>query len=174
MGTMLYGKGVFINRCFESLNQTQPDLVVDVHCDYLKAGADVIVQPRTLGPFEFGVSTRITSGKTATPAAFSITWLEARTDEERQKIRDASRKVAQELLGIPGFIGWVGSTVGYRMMTVTAWESSDAMRALVSRRGFGNRSVPLIVNGVWPCPPATRAPRRSQRPVPRRRRATRR
>lgn len=42
MGTMLYGKGVFINRCFESLNQTQPDLVVDVHCDYLKAGADVI------------------------------------------------------------------------------------------------------------------------------------
>ena len=42
MGTMLYGKGVFINRCFESLNQSQPDLVVDVHADYLKAGADVI------------------------------------------------------------------------------------------------------------------------------------
>jgi methionine synthase I (cobalamin-dependent)/5,10-methylenetetrahydrofolate reductase len=42
MGTMLYGKGVFINRCFESLNQTQPDLVVDVHGQYLKAGADVI------------------------------------------------------------------------------------------------------------------------------------
>jgi homocysteine S-methyltransferase len=42
MGTMLYGKGVFINRCFESLNQTNPDLVVDVHRQYLKAGADVI------------------------------------------------------------------------------------------------------------------------------------
>ena len=28
MGTMLYGKGVFINRCFESLNLTQPALVV--------------------------------------------------------------------------------------------------------------------------------------------------
>ena len=42
MGTMLYGKGVFINRCFESLNETQPDLVVDVHGEYLKAGADVI------------------------------------------------------------------------------------------------------------------------------------
>ena len=42
MGTMLYAKGVFINRCFESLNQTQPDLVVDVHGDYLKAGADII------------------------------------------------------------------------------------------------------------------------------------
>jgi methionine synthase I (cobalamin-dependent)/5,10-methylenetetrahydrofolate reductase len=42
MGTMLYSKGIFINRCFESLNQSQPDLVVDVHGEYLKAGADVI------------------------------------------------------------------------------------------------------------------------------------
>jgi len=42
MGTMLYAKGVFINRCFESLNQSQPDLVVHVHGEYLKAGADVI------------------------------------------------------------------------------------------------------------------------------------
>ena len=42
MGTMLYAKGVFINRCFESLNTTHPDLVVDVHGDYLRAGADVI------------------------------------------------------------------------------------------------------------------------------------
>jgi homocysteine S-methyltransferase len=42
MGTMLYAKGVFINRCFESLNQSQPDLVVDVHLEYLRAGADVI------------------------------------------------------------------------------------------------------------------------------------
>jgi methionine synthase I (cobalamin-dependent)/5,10-methylenetetrahydrofolate reductase len=48
MGTMLYGKGIFINRCFESLNQTQPELVVDVHCQYLKAGADV-VETNTFG-----------------------------------------------------------------------------------------------------------------------------
>jgi homocysteine S-methyltransferase len=42
MGTLLYSKGVFINRCFESLNQTAPSLVVDVHDQYLRAGADVI------------------------------------------------------------------------------------------------------------------------------------
>jgi homocysteine S-methyltransferase len=42
MGTMLYGKGVFINRCFESLNLTHPALVRDVHAEYLRAGADVI------------------------------------------------------------------------------------------------------------------------------------
>ena len=42
MGTMLYGKGVFINRCFESLNLSQSALVGDVHREYLAAGADVI------------------------------------------------------------------------------------------------------------------------------------
>ncbi len=42
MGTMLYGKGIFINRCFESLNISQPDLVTGVHREYLAAGADVI------------------------------------------------------------------------------------------------------------------------------------
>jgi homocysteine S-methyltransferase len=42
MGTQLYSKGVFINRCFESLNQAQPQLVTDVHAEYLRAGADVI------------------------------------------------------------------------------------------------------------------------------------
>ena len=42
MGTMLYGKGVFINRCFESLTLTEPDLVRDVHVQYLRVGTDVI------------------------------------------------------------------------------------------------------------------------------------
>jgi 5-methyltetrahydrofolate--homocysteine methyltransferase len=42
MGTMLYGKGVFINRCFESLTLSDPDMVRDVHRQYLRAGADVI------------------------------------------------------------------------------------------------------------------------------------
>ncbi|MBM3779518.1 MAG: bifunctional homocysteine S-methyltransferase/methylenetetrahydrofolate reductase, partial [Acidimicrobiia bacterium] len=42
MGTMLYGRGVFINRCFESLNLSQPAVVADVHRAYVRAGADVI------------------------------------------------------------------------------------------------------------------------------------
>src|SRR5262249_21900804 len=42
MGTMLYAKGVFINRCFDALNLTQPDMVSEVHQDYLRAGADVV------------------------------------------------------------------------------------------------------------------------------------
>ena len=42
MGTMLYAKGVFINRSFDALNLARPDLVVEVHREYIRAGADVI------------------------------------------------------------------------------------------------------------------------------------
>ncbi len=42
MGTMLYGRGVFLNRSFDELNLTQPDLVAEVHQAYARAGADVI------------------------------------------------------------------------------------------------------------------------------------
>ena len=42
MGTMLYAKGIFVNRCFDALNLTEPDLVSGVHREYVRAGADVI------------------------------------------------------------------------------------------------------------------------------------
>ena len=42
MGTMLYSKGVFINQCYDELNLRAPDLVRDIHKQYVKAGADVI------------------------------------------------------------------------------------------------------------------------------------
>src|SRR4051812_20243362 len=42
MGTMLYAKGVFISRSFDELNLSNPQLVREVHLDYVKAGADVI------------------------------------------------------------------------------------------------------------------------------------
>ena len=42
MGTMLYAKGVFINKSFDALNLTNPELVKAVHEDYIRAGADII------------------------------------------------------------------------------------------------------------------------------------
>ncbi len=42
MGTMLYSRGVFINRCFDELNLAQPDLVRQIHREYVKAGAEII------------------------------------------------------------------------------------------------------------------------------------
>ena len=42
MGTMLYARGVFINRCFDELNLSSPDLVRGVHDEYLEAGAELL------------------------------------------------------------------------------------------------------------------------------------
>jgi homocysteine S-methyltransferase len=42
MGTMLYARGVFVNRCFDELNLSAPGLVAGVHGDYVESGADVI------------------------------------------------------------------------------------------------------------------------------------
>jgi methionine synthase I (cobalamin-dependent)/5,10-methylenetetrahydrofolate reductase len=42
MGTMLYAKGIFINKSFDALNLSAPDLVVEVHQEYVDAGADII------------------------------------------------------------------------------------------------------------------------------------
>jgi homocysteine S-methyltransferase len=42
MGTMLYNKGVFINQCYDELALRAPDLVREIHAQYVKAGADVI------------------------------------------------------------------------------------------------------------------------------------
>ena len=42
MGTMLYSRGVFINRCYDELNLSQPDLVRTVHAEYLQAGSEMI------------------------------------------------------------------------------------------------------------------------------------
>ena len=42
MGTMLYGKGVFINQCYDELSVRSSDLVIEVHRAYVKAGAQVI------------------------------------------------------------------------------------------------------------------------------------
>jgi len=48
MGTMLYSRGVYINRCYDELNLTNPELVLGVQREYVKAGAD-IVESNTYG-----------------------------------------------------------------------------------------------------------------------------
>src|SRR6266568_445812 len=42
MGTMLYSKGIYINRSYDELNLVAPDLVREVHAEYIRAGADII------------------------------------------------------------------------------------------------------------------------------------
>jgi methionine synthase I (cobalamin-dependent)/5,10-methylenetetrahydrofolate reductase len=42
MGTMLYSKGVFINKCYDELNLRNPEIVLEVHRQYVRAGAEII------------------------------------------------------------------------------------------------------------------------------------
>ena len=42
MGTMLYSKGIYINRSYDELNLVAADLVREVHTEYIRAGADII------------------------------------------------------------------------------------------------------------------------------------
>ena len=55
MGTLLYAKGIFINRCYDELNLSAPDLIRGIHQDYLKAGAEVI-ETNTFGANSFRLS----------------------------------------------------------------------------------------------------------------------
>src|SRR5260370_22747988 len=52
MGTLLYAKGVFINKCYDELNLTQPELIRSIHHEYLNAGADII-ETNTFGANSF-------------------------------------------------------------------------------------------------------------------------
>src|SRR6202795_2249301 len=52
MGTLLYAKGIFINRCYDELNVSQPDLIRGIHHEYLQAGAE-IVETNTFGGNSF-------------------------------------------------------------------------------------------------------------------------
>ncbi|HEY7513698.1 MAG TPA: homocysteine S-methyltransferase family protein, partial [Vicinamibacteria bacterium] len=52
MGTMLYARGVFLNRCFDELNLSNAALVRAVHEEYLDAGADV-VETNTFGAHRY-------------------------------------------------------------------------------------------------------------------------
>src|SRR5512140_3001494 len=52
MGTMIYARGVFLNRCFDELNLSNPGLVRTIHLEYLDAGAEV-VETNTFGAHRF-------------------------------------------------------------------------------------------------------------------------
>jgi methionine synthase / methylenetetrahydrofolate reductase(NADPH) len=95
MGTMLYTKGVFINRCFDELNLSSPQMVKEIHQEYVKAGADVL-ESNTFG----GNRLRLT--------AFGL-------GEKLLAINQAGVRVAREAAGdkafVAGAIGPLGTQI---------------------------------------------------------------
>jgi methionine synthase / methylenetetrahydrofolate reductase(NADPH) len=64
MGTVLYGRGVFINRCYDELNLSDPALILSIHEEYLQAGAE-IVETNTFGANRFRLARHGLAGKVA-------------------------------------------------------------------------------------------------------------
>jgi methionine synthase I (cobalamin-dependent)/5,10-methylenetetrahydrofolate reductase len=90
MGTLLYSKGIFINRCYDELNLSQPDLIRGVHHEYLQAGAEVI-ETNTFGANRF----RLTRHG---------------LDHQIRDINYAGAKLAKE--AAKSFDSWVAGSVG--------------------------------------------------------------
>jgi steroid delta-isomerase-like uncharacterized protein len=99
-------------------------------------GLKVIVQPHELGPFSFGTAASVRSGKRVQPGAFGITVLWS-TDEETATINDLGQAIAQDMLGMEGFIGWTGVKIGEMGVTLTAWEKPENTRQLMRGGAHG-------------------------------------
>lgn len=113
--------------------------------------------PYEAGPFRFGYGVRAHAGNRAVPGAFSPTWIQVRSEEEREAVRDYSRQIAMEMMQMPGFISWLGNVIGDRMYTVTAWEDAESARRLLGegthreamKRFFGSDFAAAGHTSVW-------------------------
>jgi steroid delta-isomerase-like uncharacterized protein len=116
-------------------------------------GLDIVVQPSSIGPFIFGTSVRIGGQSSGQPGAFSITALRTRSSEDTSRVREFSRRVAAEMPKMKGFLGWVGATVGDRMLTISAWENAgdpaQLMTGGVHKEAAGAFLGPDLSAGGW-------------------------
>ena len=122
MGTMLYERGVYINRCYDELNLTTPDLVRGIHADYVRAGADII-ETNTFG---------------ATASKLSQYGLEG----SLRDINLAAARVAREAAGDQAYVAGAIGPLGLRIEPLGP-TSFDEARDL-----FKDQAVALLEGGV--------------------------
>ena len=95
MGTMLYGRGVFLNVCYDELSLKQPDLVRDIHREYVRAGAELI-ETNTFG---------------ANPVKLATHGLAGETERINSAAAGLAREAAGERAAVAGAIGPLGVRV---------------------------------------------------------------
>src|SRR5271165_6357683 len=122
MGTMLYGKGIFINRCFDELNLTSPQMIKEVHQEYVKAGAEII-ETNTFG----GNRLRLT--------AFGL-------GEKLKAINEAGVRLAREAAGDKAFVAGAIGPLGAQIEPLGAISFAEA------RDIFKEQAEVLVAAGV--------------------------
>lgn len=121
MGTVLYGRGVFVNVCYDELNLTQPRMVEEVHEAYVAAGAEII-ETNTFG---------------ANPVKLSSWGLDGRTEEINREAAQLARRAAGRAL-VVGAIGPLG-------IRIEPWGPTSRQEA---RELFGRQVQGLLEGGV--------------------------
>ncbi len=127
MGTLLYSKGIFINRCYDELNLSQPDLIRNIHHEYLQAGAE-IVETNTFGANSFRLGRHGCVDKLA-----DINRMGARVAREAAKSFDAL---------VAGAVGPLGVRIE-PLGKVALSEARDAFREQI--QALDEEGVDLII-----------------------------
>jgi methionine synthase / methylenetetrahydrofolate reductase(NADPH) len=96
MGTVLYARGIFLNRCFDELNLSDPALILSVHEEYLQSGAEIL-ETNTFGANRFRLTSHGLGEKTAEINAAGVRLA-------RQAVEHLKDKQAGE--------AWVAGSVG--------------------------------------------------------------
>jgi homocysteine S-methyltransferase len=96
MGTVLYARGIFINRCYDELNLSDPGLILAVHEEYLQAGAEIL-ETNTFGANRMRLTRHGLAGKV----------IEINTEGVR-----LARKAVDNLRQKQGGDAWVAGSVG--------------------------------------------------------------
>ncbi|MFP4363713.1 MAG: bifunctional homocysteine S-methyltransferase/methylenetetrahydrofolate reductase [Spirochaetia bacterium] len=95
MGTMLYSKGVFVNKCFEEVCLSRPDLIEEIHNEYIDAGAQAI-EANTYG---------------ANPVKLAAFGLDERTEEINKAAMGIAKSCAGESIYVAASVGSLGKRV---------------------------------------------------------------
>jgi homocysteine S-methyltransferase len=113
MGSMLYSRGVFINRCFDELNLSSPQTVKEIHQEYMKAGAEIL-ETNTFG------ANRLRLG------SYGLS-------EQLRSINQEGVRLAREAAGENGFVAAAVGPLGAHLEPLGPLSVSEA-RALFSEQ----------------------------------------
>jgi homocysteine S-methyltransferase len=84
MGTVLYARGVFINRCYDELNLSDPNLILSVHEEYVQAGAEIL-ETNTFGANKFRLTRHGLASKVAEINAAGVKLARQAVDHLQEK-----------------------------------------------------------------------------------------